>query len=177
VLTAVKLMYAGAAVSAVTLIIALALIGVVGIRAVHGTADPSLIIPLAIVFTPGRDRRVAVDGPGERPGPNWARILSTVLFGLATRELTGVFRTPGIPCRFLRSRCRRDLPCADLAAVWLRWRPGSSAFFKPQASCDLSRCFSPLSRLSARRVAPDTRPNKTPASMFPRARAVAALGL
>ena len=49
-LTAVKLMYAGAAVSAVSLIIALALIGVVGIRAVHGTAHPSLIIPLAIVF-------------------------------------------------------------------------------------------------------------------------------
>ncbi len=43
-LTAVKLMYAGAAVSAVNLIIAFALMGVVGIRAVHGTAYPSLII-------------------------------------------------------------------------------------------------------------------------------------
>jgi multisubunit Na+/H+ antiporter MnhB subunit len=56
-------------------------------------------------------------------GRNWARILSTVLFGLATLQLAG-------------SRGALDVFFAvmtwltALPAVWLLWRPASSAFFK-----------------------------------------------
>jgi len=55
---------------------------------------------------------VAVDGSGDQPG----RILSTVLFGLATLQLIGT--------------CGPALAAAALtwlsgpAAVWLLWRPG-----------------------------------------------------
>ena len=77
VLTAVKLMYAGAAVSAVELIIGLALI-IVDIKAAargqflgHSLAAPSETAHHHGVdsLRPGRDRPVAVDGAGERPGP------------------------------------------------------------------------------------------------------------
>ena len=69
-------------------------------------------------------------------GRNWARILSTVLFGLATLQLisqaslqqpAGISGSPG--------GVRRDVPVlalvVGLAAVWLLWRPASTAFFKP----------------------------------------------
>ena len=62
-------------------------------------------------------------------GKNWARILSTVLFGLATLDLVGVFSEPKTLLGLL-------FPVltwlVGLGAVFLLWRPDSSAFFKPQ---------------------------------------------
>ena len=59
-------------------------------------------------------------------GRNWARILSTALFGLATLGLTGNNGVVQVFCAVLTW-------LTGLAAVWLLWRPASSAFFKPQA--------------------------------------------
>jgi hypothetical protein len=69
-------------------------------------------------------------------GRNWARSLSTVLFGLATLQLTSVFPVPGISVGFGFTPFGPTVPVLTwligLAAVWLLWRPDSSAFFKPQ---------------------------------------------
>jgi uncharacterized membrane protein (UPF0136 family) len=55
-------------------------------------------------------------------GKNWARVSSTVLFVLATLQLTG---------------SRGVVQVFTVALTWLiglavLWRPASSAFFKPQ---------------------------------------------
>jgi hypothetical protein len=135
VLTAVKLMYAGAAVSAVPLILALAFVG--DIKAYHlqylghslTTAQLThlrpLIIALVLAFglvVPALWLWMArVNGQGR----SWARILSTVLLGLATLLLTGDNGVVQVFCAVLTW-------LIGLAAVWLLWRPASSAFFKPQ---------------------------------------------
>jgi hypothetical protein len=140
---AVRLMYAGAAVSTVNLIMLLAVIA--DIKAYHvvlghrltaaqasqlNTLDITVwivwcVVPIALWLWMAR-----ANGQGR----NWARILSTVLCGLATLDLTGVFGPPGIqvslvpvfgpPVPVLTS-------LVGLAVVWLLWRPSSSAFFKP----------------------------------------------
>jgi hypothetical protein len=69
-------------------------------------------------------------------GRNWARILSTVLFGVATLQLISdlqqVVSPAGTidPVLGLLGAMLVWLP--GLSAVWLLWRPASSAFFKPQ---------------------------------------------
>jgi hypothetical protein len=69
-------------------------------------------------------------------GRNWARILSTVLFGLATLQLFSdlqqAVRPAGTvePVLGLLLAVLGWLP--GLAAVWLLWRPVSSTFFKPR---------------------------------------------
>ena len=95
VLTAVKLMYAGAAVNAVTVIIVLALIPAV--KAGLGKANPSLtaaqvrdvnvLITLAVVFGLVVVALWLWMARANGKGRNWARIVSTMLFGLATLEL------------------------------------------------------------------------------------------
>jgi hypothetical protein len=147
VLTAVKLMYAGAAVSVVTLIIVLALIGgnkagthlrwdghtltaaqvshlkpvIIAVTVVSGLVVPALWLWMARANGQGR---------------NWARILSTVLFALATLQLTGIFKAPVSHVGFGIEVLGLVVPLltwlAGLAAVWLLWRPASSAFFQPQ---------------------------------------------
>ena len=66
-------------------------------------------------------------------GQNWARILSTVLFGLATLDLFGVVSQPktvlGLVFPVLTW-------LVGAGAVFLLWRPESTAFFKPRVSCD-----------------------------------------
>jgi len=68
-------------------------------------------------------------------GRNWARVLSTALFGLATAQLTGGFGrqgsrvVPGVAEFGLLGAVLAWLP--GLAAVWLLWRPDATAFFKP----------------------------------------------
>ena len=138
VLNAVKLMYAGAAVSAVSLIVSLASIG--GTKDAIRKARPSLtatqvnqlntfIIALAVVS--------GVIGVGlwlwmaraNGQGKNWARILSTVLFGLATLDLFGVLSQPktllGLVFPVL-------IWLVGLGAVVLLWRGESTEFFKPR---------------------------------------------
>jgi hypothetical protein len=111
-LTAVKLMYAGAAVSAVNLIIGLALIIVLWIVF-------SLVV-IALWLWMAR-----ANGQGR----NWARILSTVLFGLATLQLRHP-QPQGSPAGFgatvLYYGGAALFAAAWLvgaAAVWLLWRP------------------------------------------------------
>ncbi len=148
VLTAVKLMYAGAAASAVALIIGLALI-IVDIKAAaggrflgHSLTAPQmrpLIITAWIVFGLVVMALWLWMARANGQGRNWARILSTVLFGLATLQLRGDFTQPvshaGFGAAVLHDGGAALFVAAWLvgaAAVWLLWRPASSAFFKPQ---------------------------------------------
>ena len=148
VLTAVKLMYAGAAVSAAELIIGLALI-IVDIEAAargqflgHSLTAPQirpLVITAWIVFGLAVIALWLWMARANGQGRNWARILSTVLFGLATLQLRGAFTQPvshaGFGATVLYYGATALFVAAWLAgaaAVWLLWRPASSAFFKPQ---------------------------------------------
>ena len=131
--TAVKLMYAGAAVSAVPLLAALAYAG--DIRAYHlhwGSRSltaaqishwrPLIIavVILAGLVVPALWLWLA---RAAARGRNWARIVSTMLFGLATLFLSA------------RQDSVEEVAAvlawlAGAAVVWLLWRPASSAFFK-----------------------------------------------
>ena len=161
VLTAVKLMYAGAAISIVTVITELALIP--AIKAALRTANPSLtaaqvrpvnaLLTLEIVLGLVAAALWLWMARASGHGRNWARILSTVLFSLATLEDISVARptyrggylahfTVGghvysvIHSVFGATVLGVIVPVLTwligLAAVWLLWRPASSAFFKPQ---------------------------------------------
>ena len=148
VLTAVKLMYAGAAVSAVELIIGLALI-IVDIQvAARGqflghslTAHKPLVITVWIVFGLVGVSMWLWMARANGQGRNWARILSAVLFVLATLQLRGAFTRPvshaGSGVTVLYYGGAVLFVAAWLAggtAVWLLWRPASTAFFKPPGS-------------------------------------------
>ena len=160
--TAVTLMYAGAAVSTVTVIIAVALIP--AIKAALRTAHPSLtaaqvshvntLITLAMVFGLAVIAAWLWMARATGQGKNWARILCTVLFGLATLELIRV--RPQYPDGYLAHFAIGGhvypvihsvtgatvldlivpvlLWLAGLAAVWLLWRPASGAFFNGRIS-------------------------------------------
>jgi hypothetical protein len=135
VLAPVKVMYAGAAVSTVTLIISLAIaIGNVeaaargrwfgySLTAARLSQLKPLIITLVMASGPAVIALWLWMARANGQGRNWARILSTVLFGLATSELTGNHGLAKLICVITW------LP--GLAAVWLLWRPASRAFFKP----------------------------------------------
>ena len=106
VLNAVKLMYAGAALSAVSLIVSLVSIG--GTKDAIKKARPSLTAA---------------------QGKNWARILSTVLFGLATLDMFGVFSQPKTVLGLVFPVLTWLI---GLGAVILLWRGESTEFFKPR---------------------------------------------
>ena len=146
VLTAVKVMYAGAAVSAVELIVGLALIIVDIKAAARGrflgqslAAQKPLVIMLWIVFSLVMIGLWLWMARANGQGRNWARIVSTVVFGLATLQLRGDFTQPvshaGFGVTVLYYGGTALFVAAWLvgaAAVWLLWRPASRAFFKPQ---------------------------------------------
>ena len=143
---AVKLMYAGAAVSTVNLILFLALIA--DVKAYHAILRHHLtaaqvsqatapfittvtlwdLVPVAVWLWMAR-----ACGRGR----NWARIVSTVLLGAATLNLTGAFNwlPPGNRLTLVPTFYGPTLPVlywlAGLAVVWLLWRPASRAFFRP----------------------------------------------
>jgi hypothetical protein len=130
---AVKLMYAGAAVSTVNLVILLALIGDIKVSQLLNTPFITVSIawslaPLALWLWMARE-----NGRGR----NWARIVSTVLFGAATLDLTGAFRwPPGIQLSLVPTvNGSTIIPVlywlVGAAVVWLLWRPASRAFFRP----------------------------------------------
>ena len=126
VLTAVKLMYGGAAsTAAVFLIAALPFIGDIHGRFFgHRVTTTPLSITLVIVIfglVPVALWLWMARAVGQ--GRNWARILSTVLFVLATLELQGEH---GVLSVFLAWVTW----LTGLAVVWLLWRPASRAFFK-----------------------------------------------
>ena len=159
---AVKLMYAGAAVSTVNLVILLALIGDTRFGLLLNTPFITVSIawslaPLALWLWMARETG---------RGRNWARIVSTVLFGAATLDLTEVFGPPGIRLSLVPVIAGSPIVpvlywLAGLAAVWLLWRPASSAFFRPpgytqaqhqaqMAEFDHQAQMAELARISAR---------------------------
>jgi len=147
--TAVKLMYAGAAVTAAWLITGLALI-ITDIQAAargqflgHSLTSPQarpFVITMWIVLCLAVIALWLWMARADGRGRNWARILSTALFGLATLQLRGAFTQPvshaGFGATVLYYGNIMLFVAAWLAgagAVWLLWRPASSAFFKPRA--------------------------------------------
>jgi CDP-diglyceride synthetase len=165
VLTAVKLMYAGAAVSAVNLIISLAVIG--GLKAYHGrflghsltaaqVSDLNTVIIAAVVTGLVVIALWLWMARANGQGRNWARILSTVLFGLATLELTpylfGFGEVFGVTVFGLIFPLLTWL--VGLAVVWLLWRPASSAFFRPQGITQAGSGAAISSRIRSSRARP-----------------------
>jgi hypothetical protein len=141
-------MYAGAVVTAAQLITGLALI-IVDIQAAargrflgHNlTQMRPLVITAWIVFGLAAVSLWLWMARANGHGRNWARILSTVLFGLATLQLPGAFTQPtshaGPGATVLYYAVAVLFVAAWLAgaaAVWLLWRPDSSAFFKSVAA-------------------------------------------
>ena len=137
VLNAVKLMYVGAAVSTASLVITLADIG--GLKTAIKKAKPTwsatqvnqydrLIVSLAIVSGLIGVALWLWMSWANKNGKSWARIVSTVLFCLATLDLVGVFGQPSTAIALI-------FPVltwlVGLGAVFLLWRPDASAFFKP----------------------------------------------
>ena len=136
VMNAVKLMYVGAAVSTVSLIISLADIS--GTKAAIRKAKPSLtvaqvnqlntfIISLAIVSGLIGVALWLWMAWANNQGKNWARILSTVLFGLATLDLVGVLGEPKTVLGLIFPLLTWLI---GVCTVFLLWRSPSSAFFK-----------------------------------------------
>ena len=138
VLNAVKLMYTGAAVSTVSLIVSL--VDISGTKAAIRKARPSLtatqvnqlntfIISLAIISGVIGIALWLWMARANGQGRNWARIVSTVLFGLATLDLFGVVSQPktllGLVFPLLTW-------LIGAGAVFLLWRGESTAFFHPQ---------------------------------------------
>ena len=135
---AVKLMYVGAAISTVSLVISLIDIG--GTKAAIRKARPTLsaaqvnqlntfIIALAIVSGVLGVALWLWMARANSQGRNWARIMSTVLFGLATLDLYGVLSQPktllGLVFPLLTW-------LVGLGAVIFLWRKESTEFFKPR---------------------------------------------
>ena len=162
VLTAVKLMYAGAAISAVTLIISLALVPAVkaalsktasGLTAAQ-VSNVNMLIVLAMAVGVAVVAVWLWMARATGQGRNWARILSTVLFGAATLELITVrprysggylahFVIGGhgysvIHSVFAATVLGLIVPgllwLTGVTVVWLLWRPACSVFFKPQGA-------------------------------------------
>jgi hypothetical protein len=161
---AVRLMYAGAAVSTVNLILLLVFVG--DVNAFHAVLGHRLtaaqvsqlglntlvitqlmvfgLVPIALWLWMAR-----ANGQCR----NWARSLSTVLFGLATLDLTGAFGTPGIRVSLVPVVFGPAVPVltwlVGLVAVWLLWRPASSVFFKPQGFTQAGHSAQPSSRIGS----------------------------
>jgi hypothetical protein len=135
---AVKLMYAGAAVSTVNLIVSLADIS--GTKAAITRARPGWTVAQVNQFDRFIIGAAIVSGLitialwlwmayANNQGKSWARIVSTILFCLNTVDVVGVFNEP-------KTALGLVFPVltwlVGLGALFLLWRPDSSAFFKPQ---------------------------------------------
>jgi hypothetical protein len=130
---AVQLMYAGAAVAILSLIISIISLAYVGPNAatlrLAGRSQPAPVAMAVVIVGGGVVIALWLGmARASNQGGNWARILSTVLFGPATLELIGACTEPRAVLGLIFW-----VPTwlVGLAAVWLLWRPDSSAFFKP----------------------------------------------
>jgi len=141
VLTAVKLMYAGTAVTTISLIISIVSLAFIG-RDAATLRLAGRSQPLPIVITVGMAGALVVIAlwlgmaRANSQGRNWARNLSTVLFGLATLKLIGVFSEPRTVLGLI---FWAPTWLVGLATVCLLWRPDSSAFFKSQGAAPALR--------------------------------------
>jgi hypothetical protein len=144
VLSAARFMYGGAVSTAALLIAVLPFIG-----DIHGKVLGNRLTPTPLTITLGAVAGLALIGlwlwmaRATSQGQNWARILSTVLFALATLEFLsalGVIGKNGVAQALFAGLTW----LSGLAAVWMLWRPASSAFFK-SAKAERSRPPSQIS--------------------------------
>jgi uncharacterized membrane protein (UPF0136 family) len=141
---AVRLMYAGAAVTTLSLIISITSLAFIG----SGAARLRLLgrsQPLPVAVTAGIVGGLVLIvlwlwmARANGQGRNWARILSTVLFGLATLHLFGSEDVVEVVFAVVTW-------LVGLAAVWLLWRPASNAFFKQQGFTQAGHSARPAPR-------------------------------
>jgi hypothetical protein len=136
VVNAVKLMYAGAAVSTISLIVSLVNIG--GTKTEIRKARPNLtaaqvnqlntfIIALALLSGIVGIALWLWMARANSQGKNWARIVSTVLFCLATLDLVGVLGEPKTVLGLIFPLLTWLI---GVCTVFLLWRSPSSVFFK-----------------------------------------------
>ncbi len=134
---AVRLMYAGAAFTALealgVIVVAAALIkkhAETGVRAGHTTLGG--VVVLAIFLALIEVAVWLVIARACRNGRNWARITGTVLFGLDTLAFLGVITSkhPGIGLTKLLTIIGWLIACGAVVFLWQR---PSSEFFKPAA--------------------------------------------
>jgi hypothetical protein len=135
VVMAVRFMYAGAVVSALSLVVSLVTIG--SLRAALRRAEPSFTasqIHTAEVATVGVAVFFGLVGIGlwiwmalaNRAGRSWARIVATVFFGLNTLFLLlGLARTAPLGSRLVSIL----LWLIGLGAIIFLWRKDSSEYF------------------------------------------------
>ena len=137
VLNAVKLMYAGAAISLVSLILSLTTTGSLksAIRTHYPHYDTSQvnhlynqIIVTAIISAVIGILLWLVMAWANGKGMSWARIVSCVLFGFNTIGLIAFLRQPETVISVIFEIL---LWLVGLGAILLLWRPDSSAYFKP----------------------------------------------
>jgi hypothetical protein len=134
---AVRLMYAGAAVTTLGLMIAIISVAFLGGR-VGSLRLAGHSQPLPVVITAGIIAGLVLIGlwlwmaRANGQGRNWARILSTVLFGLATLHLSN---NQGVAQVIFAAVTW----AVGLSVVWLLWRPSSTAFFRPQGGSEAER--------------------------------------
>jgi hypothetical protein len=131
---AARLMYAGAAVTAVSLVISIVSLAVTGRSAVNlrvaGHTQPrSLAVTAGVAIGLGMIAVWLWMARENSLGRRWARVLSLALFVLATPNLVGAFsqRHSGLALMLWAPTW-----LLGLGVVWLLWRPDSRAFFKPQ---------------------------------------------
>ncbi|MBV9093113.1 MAG: hypothetical protein JO132_04455 [Streptosporangiaceae bacterium] len=144
VLAAAKFMRGGAISSAAYLIVALPFAG-----DLKGNVLGHRLTPTPLTITLVIAAGVALIGlwlwmaRATSQGRNWARILATALFGLATLELLSaleIIGRNGVAQAFFAALTW----LSGLGAVWMLWRPASSAFFKsakaagPRAPSEIS---------------------------------------
>src|SRR5271170_1945256 len=167
--TAVKLMCAGAAVSTVNLISGLVFI-ISGNKAGHAVENGrALTAPQASRLNPVLITVAIVLGlvvialwlwmaRTNGQGRNWARIVSTMLFALATLQLItqASVQQPVSQAGFAVTVFGVIVPVlaliVGLAAVWLLWRPASTAFFKPQGFTQAGHSAQPSSQIRSSRA-------------------------
>ena len=136
--TAVRLMYAGAVISAISFILGLATIG--SLKSSLRTRYPhytSTQINNAVHFSIGAIIVVGIIGVGlwvwmarmNAKGRNWARITGTVFFGLNTLDLLGVFARSASAISVVFGIV---IWLVGLGAVIMLWRRDSTAYFKRQ---------------------------------------------
>jgi FtsH-binding integral membrane protein len=141
VLKAVKLMYAGAAVSTVSLIVSviLPLSNIAASKAALKKARPSLTasqvnqafnLSIGIAILSGAVGAVLWlwMARANSQGKNWARITSSVFFALATLTLFSILNAPSV----LGVVFAVALWVVGLGAIVYLWRRESSEFFKPR---------------------------------------------
>ena len=135
--TAVRLMYAGAVISAISFILGLATLGSLkrtlekqhpDYTSAHiNTLVDSSIVVIVIVGIIGVGLWLWMARMNLK-GRNWARITGTVFFGLNTLDLLGVFRSASAVSAVFAIVTW----LVGLGAVIMLWRRESTAYFKPQ---------------------------------------------